>query len=129
MRWMLLPLTALGIMVMNYRLAALLPRRPGLFNHPDKDTFLALPAATQAPVIARMRTLLYGLSALLTAVFGLLQWTRYRTAHGADPELYVALMLLLGVVSAPIALAVWLPPISRKVREQARREAEAGAAE
>lgn len=122
--WMLMPLLALAIAGMNYGLAALLPRRPGIFNHPGKEAFLALPPARRAPVIARMRTMMYGLSALTTVVFGVLQWVRYRTAAGADPEPYIALTLVLGAVITPIALGVWLPPISREVREQVRRERE-----
>lgn len=125
--WMLLPLLALGIAGMNYGLAALLPRRPGMFNHPEKEAFLALPPVRRAPVIARMRTMLYGMSALITVELGVLQWVRYRTAWGAEPDGYIAFSLVLGIMIAPIALGVWLPPISREVREQVRREREATA--
>lgn len=123
-RWMLLPLLALAIAAMNYGVAALLPRYPGMFNHPDKNAFLALAPARRAPVIARMRTMVYGMSALVTALLGVLQWVRYRTASGADPDVYIAVTLVMGMMIAPIALGVWLPPISREVREQARRERE-----
>ncbi|HUG39436.1 MAG TPA: hypothetical protein VMM12_03070 [Longimicrobiales bacterium] len=54
----------------------------------------------------------------------ILQWTRYRTALGAEPAPYVALTLVIGAMLGPIALGVWLPPISREVREQRKWEAE-----
>ena len=128
-RWLLVPLLALGVTAMNYILAALLPRWPGMFNHPDKAAFLALPLARRAPVIARMRALMYGMSLLITALFAVLQWVRYRTAAGAEPDAYIALTLVMGAMIGPIGLGVWLPPVSREVREQARREREgAGAA-
>lgn len=123
-RWLVLPLMALAITAMNYALAAALPRWPGMFNHPDKDAFLALPAAARAPVITRMRTFMYGISALITVVLAVIQWVRYRTAFGAEPDAYIAVALVLSAMIAPIALGLWLPPISREVREQARRAGE-----
>lgn len=107
---------------MLYGLARLLPDRPHLFNFPDKDRFLALPPAFRAPVIRRMLDSLYGLATMMLALFALIQWTRFRTAHGADSAPYVAVVLILSVVTTPILLAVWLPRIQREVDRQVERE-------
>lgn len=123
-RWLTVPLLGLGIVAMNYVLAALLPRWPGMFNHPDRDAFLALPPAGRAPVIARMRAFLYGISSLILVLTAVMQWMRYRTAHGAEAAPYVALALVIGIMIGPLALGVWLPAISREVREQTKRQAE-----
>lgn len=128
LRWLLLPIIALAMVVMSYVLAAVLPRRPGIFNHPDKEAFLALPPARRAPVIARMRTFLYGMSASLIVVFGVVQWARYRTALGGDSDLPIALVLVISAMSGPIGLGLWFPPISQEVRDQTRQAEEERAA-
>lgn len=115
----LIGLTVAGLM---YGLARLLPRRPDLFNFPDKDRFLALSPSFQAPVIERMRDMLSGLASLMLTLFAAVQWTRFRTAHGADSEPYVAVVLLLSLAATPIVLAVWLPRIQREVDRQVKRE-------
>lgn len=112
----------LALVGMIYGLARLLPGRPHLFNFPDKDRFLALPAAFRAPVIRRMLDLLYGLATMMLLLFALIQWVRFRTAHGADPEPYVAAILILSVATTPLLLAVWLPRIQREVDRQVERE-------
>lgn len=127
--WLLLPLIALATAALTYGGAALLPRHPGLFNIPDKAAFLALPADRRMPVIARMRSFLYGITALTLGVFAALQWTRYRIALGADPEPYLAFTLVAGLLIAPVALGVWLPPIGREIRRQKKQAEAAGARE
>lgn len=64
------------------------------------------------------------MSALVVIVFCVLQWTRYQTSLGGDPQLPIALVLVIAAMSGPIALGLWLPPISREVRDQTRRAAE-----
>lgn len=120
-RWLLVPVFALGVVVLNYGIAAWLPRRPEIFNHPDRDAFLALPPERRRPVVARMQAFLYGVSGPIIVLFGVVQWMRYRTAGGGDATPYVALALVIGAMIGPLALGIWLPPIGREIREQTRR--------
>lgn len=120
--WFGLPLVGLALVAMLYGIARLLPSRPDLFNMPDKDRFLELPAAFRAPVVARMREMLHGLASLMLVMPGVIQWMRYRTAHGADSEPYMALVLVLAVATTPIILGIWLPRIQREIDRQVERE-------
>lgn len=116
--WFLLPLIAVATVALNYGLARLLPRRPQLFNFPGKPQLLALPAERRGPVIARMQECLYALSVPVVALFGYLQWTSYRAAHGADSGELVLGVHLLGFVAVPLVLVLWLPRVQRELDRQ-----------
>jgi uncharacterized membrane protein len=124
--WFLLPVLGIATAGLNYWLAGLLPKRPHLFNFPDKQRFLDLPPNRQAPVIDRMREFLYGLALPLLCLFATLQWMIYRTSLGADPRPYVAATLVAGALMTPLILILWLPRIQREVRRQVREDSGAG---
>ncbi len=122
--WLGIPIFAALMTAFMYGLARLLPGRPGLINIPDQDRFRALPPHRQAPVIERATEMLYGVSSLMLVVFGVVQWTRYRTALGADPEPYIALILVVALLTTPVIFVLWVPPIQREVERQVREEKE-----
>jgi hypothetical protein len=124
--WYLLPGLALALVGLNYGLARVLPRRPHLFNFPEKKQFLELPPERREPVIDRMQDFLYGLSIPLLLLFGFIQWTIYRTANGDDPQPYVLANLVIAVLMTPLLLVLWLPRIQREVRRQVREHREEG---
>lgn len=116
--WFLLPLLTLGIVALNYGIAAALPGRPHLINLPGKEQFLALPPERQAPVVARMQELLYGFTAPLVVLMGAVQASMYRAAVGVESRGDTVAILLLSVLMTPVMLVVWLPRIQRELSRQ-----------
>lgn len=123
--WFLLPLITLAAIAFNYSLAHLLPRRPQLINFPGKPRLLSLPAGRQAPVIARVQDILYWISTFVIVLFGYIQWTTYRSAHGADSERPVLAILLVSLLFMPLALGFWIPRITRELDRQVEADREA----
>jgi hypothetical protein len=120
--WFGLPLLTLGIVGINYLLAWMLPRRPHLLNFPDRERFLALPPERQAPVIERARDLIYGLTALVVVLMGMVQWMMFRTAHGAPAEMSTLGILLVSFLMGPLAMVTWLPRLQAEMRRQIREQ-------
>jgi len=79
-RWFLLPGVALMLTGLMYGLATLLPRFPGLMNVPDPQTFDRLTPAHQAIVWQLAQDVLYGVTALMLLVLGVLQLGTYSVA-------------------------------------------------
>ena len=128
--WFALPLLALAMVLVNAWLARLLPRRPDLFNHPDKQRFLALPTPYRAPVIHRMQAFLHWVSVQLVLLFGLIQVAVYRTAHGAESGTFMVVVLVLGIAVLPMLLLWNVTRIQAEITQQFRRfrqQAEPGA--
>lgn len=83
--WFMLPALNVAMAVVFLGIGAALPRRPQLFNFPDKARLLALPPAYQAPVIEVMRMVLdVSLVGVLLTMFSV-QLLMWRTATGHDP--------------------------------------------
>lgn len=118
--WFAIPLVALVLTAVNYLIAHLLPRWPHLINLPSKQQFLALSADRRAPVIERLRELLYGISAPLTLLMIVVQVAIYRTAQGEPSNGYILAILLGSVLLTPLMLAVWLPRIQSEIDRQVR---------
>lgn len=102
--WFLLPLVALAVQAMLAGISAFLPKRPDLFNFPEKKRLLALPAAYQAPAVAWMRVVL-DVSALITLlIMGYVQWLLWRTALGHRESASTAVILTGTIVMVPAIL-------------------------
>lgn len=121
--WFSIPLVALALTAANYALAHFLPRWPHLINLPGKQRFLALPAERRAPVIERLRELLYGISVPLIVLMMVVQVAIYRTAQGEPSDRYVLATVLGSVLLTPLILAGWLPRIQSEIDRQTRRDA------
>lgn len=119
--WFGLPLLVLAIVLLNLVLARQLPKRPGLFNLPDKHRFLALPSEYQAPVIRRMQDFLHWVSAQVALLFGLVQWAIYRTAQGVDTRTYMLFALILAVAVLPVLLLWSSARVQAEITRQFRR--------
>lgn len=102
--WFGLPFITLGIHLLLLTVVYALPKRPQLFNFPDKDRFLRLPRSYQAPVIAVMQSTLDLTSLLVMVVMGLVQVMMWRAAHGATDRVLHVVMLILPVVLGPTIL-------------------------
>jgi uncharacterized membrane protein len=118
LNWFGMPLIALALTALNYGLARWMVKRPSLINLPNKQQFLALPPERQAPVVERMRHMLYGLTAPLLVIFLLVQLAIYRTAHGEPSQGIIVAVLIGAIMMTPLILGVWLPPIQRELDRQ-----------
>lgn len=118
--WFGLPLLALALVLLNAAIARWLPRRPDLFNHPDKQRFLALPATYRAPVIRRMQEFLHWISVQLVLLFGLIQVGIYRTALGATSGTFMVVVLVLGTAVLPMLLLWNVSRIQTEITRQFR---------
>lgn len=123
--WLLLPLVALGVQVLLAGISAILPKRPDLFNFPEKARLLALPPSYQAPAVAWMRIVL-DVSALMTLlIMGYVQWMLWRTALGHRESAGLAIILGGTVVMAPtILILVW--KVNEATIESERKWKDAG---
>lgn len=102
--WFGLPLVAVATSALLAGLSAALPRHPDWYNFPDKERFLRLPRAAQAPVVALMRRTL-DLTATAVALFMLLVHAMlWRAASGPVPAAAHVVVLLLGILLAPVIL-------------------------
>lgn len=102
--WFGLPFITLGIHLLLLSVVYALPKRPQLFNFPDKDRFLRLPRSYQTPVIAVMQSTLDLTSLLVMVVMGLVQVMMWRAAHGATDRVLHVVMLIVPVVLGPTIL-------------------------
>ena len=121
--WFGPPLITTGAVLMNSLLARWLPGNPRLFNMPDKERFLALPPAYQAPVLRRLQEFLHLISAQVVVLFGLVQLAAHQVAHGGDGRTYLMGVLLVSLAALPL-LAVWfVTRVQAEVTRQIRRHA------
>ncbi len=118
--WFLLPGIAVLTQALLTWITLLLPSKPQLFNFPDKDRFLALPAKYQRPIIEMMQTTMDIIGALVVLTMAYVQWLLWRTAMGTPQTLGVLGVVVSSVVIAPVAL-VMTSRISTRVDEQEKR--------
>lgn len=120
--WFGLPLAAALLTALTYLFARLLPSRPTWVNVPQKERYRTLPDHRKRSVIAQVLRLLWGTNALVLAVLCAIQLASYRAAHGHSTQGLIVGVLLLTVLSTPVILAVWLPPIQRELDRQLRAD-------
>jgi uncharacterized membrane protein len=127
--WFGLPFLTLGVHLMMLTLTGSLPRRPELFNFPDKARFLRLPAAYQGPVITIMQWMLDLTSLLVVLLMATGQVTIWLGATGGDASVGTTALLVLTVAFVPL-IAIPLRRLTRAVdaAERRWRDDEIGAA-
>lgn len=102
--WFLLPMVAVALALMLGAISLYAAGHPASWNMPDKRRFLAMDAAAQAPIVARMREMVAFVGMVVTALMGVIQAGIYRAAvegAGREPRfmtigIVVALALILG---------------------------------
>ncbi len=124
-KWMLLPLVALGVQAMLAGLAALLPRRPDLFNFPEKARLLALPPPYRAPAVAWMRVVLDVTAVLMMLIMGYVQWMLWRTALGHRETAGLVVIMLSSVLMLP-AILLLVSKVNEATLEAERKWIAAG---
>ncbi len=103
MMWFMLPGLNVAMAAVFLGIGAALPRRPQLFNFPDKARLLALPPAYQAPVIDVMRMVLdVALVGVLLTMLSV-QLLIWRIAMGHDAGA-LKLAPFAGLLLAPVLL-------------------------
>lgn len=124
-KWMLLPLVALAVQAMMAGISAFLPKRPDLFNFPEKARLLALPPSYQAPAVAWMRVVL-DVSAMLTLlIMCYVQWMLWRTALGHRETAGLVVILVGSVLMLP-AILILVSKVNDATLEAERKWKEAG---
>lgn len=105
--WFALPAINLILTAVLLGISRALPSRPHLFNFPDKDRFLRLSPAYQAPVIAVMRSVLdVALVGVLLTLISV-QALMWRTALGEDAGA-LKFAPFLGLLLTPVLLLLVL---------------------
>lgn len=102
--WLTPPLLMLLLHAGVETLRYYLPKKPQMFNFPEKDRFLKLPPEYQAPVLTVMQQTMdiVGLSMILT--FGFLQYLMWQTARGEPTGSSVMFLLVGGIMMTPLIL-------------------------
>jgi uncharacterized membrane protein len=118
--WFGLPFIALGVHLILVTLIHSLPRRPDLFNFPDKDRFLRLPTTYQGPVIAIMQWMLDLTSVLTVLLLATGQVTIWLGATGGNAALGTNVLLGLTVAFVPL-IAIPLKRLTHAVDAAERR--------
>ncbi len=118
--WSLLPIVALVTLGGLQGLSAMLPKAPALFNFPDKQRLLRIPERYRGPVIEQMRAVLDLTSVSVLLVFGVVQWTLWRSALGVRGSGGMVVTLVAGVLVVPMILLL-LPRLSAATAEAERR--------
>ena len=128
--WFSLPGVALLTVVFFGFFRALIPRRPGWVNLPDRTKLSELPEVARAPVFEMFSGFLALVQTELLLIFGLIQFATYRTAMGGESQGIMITVLILAILMSPILMVVFflrLQPALERGKELARR-AEAGTA-
>lgn len=123
--WMLLPGIGLLTQAMMFGLSLLLPKRPDLFNFPEKERFLALPPAYRASVIPRMQETLDGISAFTMVVFCYVQWMMWRTALGHSSR-DMTIIIIVGSIALLPAILLMTTRVNNAVDEAVKKWKAAG---
>lgn len=104
--WLLLPLIAAATQALLTVLTLVLPKRPDLFNFPEKDRFLKLPEAYRAEIIPRMQETMDVLSIVMMLVLCSVQVMIWRSAMGHPTKNSLPFFMAGTLVFLPLAL--WL---------------------
>lgn len=101
-------------------ITVLLPSKPELFNFPEKDRFLALPAEYQPPVIERMQLALDIIGVLTMLILAYVQFMLWRTALGNPHHLGFAAMIVLTIIFIPVTFLL-VGRVSAELEVQEKR--------
>lgn len=102
--WFGLPLIALATQLLLFWLSRLLPSRPELFNHPEKERLLRLPSAWRAPVMVEITGLLDLTGAAVMVTMLIVQWSLWLTARGTPAAWSIPLVVVSSVAITPMVL-------------------------
>ena len=104
--WMLLPLVAVLVQALMTGLTLVLPKRPDLFNLPEKERLLTLPPEYRSTVIPLMQQTVDALGALTVLVLFGVQVMLWRVALGHAASNALPLLIVTSVVFVPVALVL-----------------------
>ena len=99
--WMALPLIGVGTVLILYVTAAVVPKRPQLFNVPDRKKLLELPPHLQQWVIRGTLNVLYVLAASILLTFAGLQYGAWESAHTGGASSMLTGSIVFSLVSTP----------------------------
>ncbi len=115
--WFLLPAIALLVQIMLTVIAEMIPRRPHLFNFPEKKRFLALPKERQAPVVREMVLMLDATAIGVQGLMLLVTLQLWEAANGIRST--------FGFLAVPVSALLLTPAIlllTRRVSAAVERE-------
>ncbi len=104
--WMLLPGIALATLGMLSGIEALLPRRPDLFNFPEKERLLALPPEYRRDAVREMQTVMQATAVLVMLLLGGVQVMMWRAAQGLSTRSALPVIIISAIAFLPLVL--WL---------------------
>jgi uncharacterized membrane protein len=118
--WLALPAVGAATVALLLGIAAWMPRRPGMLNVPDKERFLALPPARQAPIVHLVQLALEWMALFIVGLFGLIQIGAWRAAHGLPSRGWILASLLVGVVGSLASAVALVAMLQNRIDEQLR---------
>jgi len=118
--WFGLPVIALGVHLLLLTVTQMLPKRPHLFNFPDKDRFLRLPTAYRGPVIAAMQWTLDLTSLLVMLVMATVQVLLWRASLGKADGIAHLSLLIFSILLGP-AILISITRVTNAVDAAERR--------
>lgn len=118
--WFALPTVAALTWALIMWLGSRMPSNPELFNFPQKERFLTLPASYRAPVLREMQWMLDGTGLLVVLIMGAVQLMVWQTAVVGSAGV-LAQAPLLGVVAILLLTGVSLVRLGRAVADAERR--------
>lgn len=124
-RWLLIPLVATGSLGFILGLTLALPKYPQLFNFPEKERFLRLPARYRGPVLRAMQTTLDATATTMMLMLGTTYFAFWRVARGHDLGASHLAIVLGAVAFAPVVL-ILVARVNAATEEAERRWKDAG---
>ena len=105
--WFSLPAVALVLVAFIGFFRAMIPRRPGWVNLPDRTKLSALPEVARAPVVEMFSGFLALVQTELLVIFGLIQLATFRTAMGGSGQGLMITVLILAILMSPMLMVVF----------------------
>ena len=121
MRWMLLPLVALGISAVTYFAARISLRDPRHLNVPDRNKLLSLSHESQMWVLQGVASPIYLLAAVLNTTMCLLQYGAYLIATQGNGQAAILAGLMMALLSAPFMAVGLLISYQRRMGQAWRQ--------
>lgn len=121
--WMALPLIAIATSVMQYAMAAYMPRRPGWLNIPQKERLLALPPERQQPVLRIGSSMLFWTTTMILSLFLMIQYSMYRGAvSGTGGQGLMLVVLIYSLVVMPVVMWSFIGRMQTELERQHREQ-------
>ncbi len=124
-RWLFIPLVATGSLGFILGLTLALPKYPQLFNFPEKERFLRLPARYRGPVLRAMQTTLDATATAMMLMLGTTSYALWRAARGDDSASSHVAIVLGAVAFSPVVL-ILVARVNAATEEAERRWKDAG---